>query len=110
MNTDEIDKMLGMAVYSFVKAGIAAGLTPTRSMALAGFGIIEGTLGRDIVRELGLPSATASDWRREIAAMAEQSREVLEDREFELKMINEMLPALGLRDLRMVREEGQDNG
>lgn len=97
------DVLIGSAVYGFVKAGIAAGLTPTQSCTIAAWGIIEGTLGRDFTRSLGIPRSTMSDWRRLLAEVADDF-ELVDDPQLEADFINELLPVLGLRDLRVHRE------
>lgn len=104
-----LDTLIASAVYAFVRAAVTAGMEPTRAVNLAAFGIIEGTLGRDAIRSLGIPRPTVSRWRRELAALAESdSVEKLDDPDAELAFVNEMLPMLGFRDLRIHREGGDD--
>lgn len=100
----DLDTMLGSAVFGFVQASIAAGLTPARAASLAGFAIIEGTLGREATRALGIPRQTLAKWRREVAAAAAAAQE-LDEQAVQLEAINMLLPAIGLRDLRMTRAE-----
>lgn len=97
------DVLIGSAVYGFVRAGVAAGLTPTQACTIAAWGIIEGTLGREFTKSLGLPRSTMSDWRRMLAQVADDF-ELVDDPQLEVEFVNELLPALGLRDLRVHRE------
>lgn len=99
--TPEIDTLIGSAVFAFTKGLIAAGMTPTEALQRTAFAIIEGTLGRDVYRTLGVPRQTSARWRRDLAAAAENAPE-LDEREVFLEAANALLPALGLRDLRLV--------
>lgn len=101
------DVLIGSAVYGFVKAGIAAGLTPTQSCTVAAWGIIEGTLGREFTKALGIPRSTMSDWRRLLADIAE-GFELVDDPQLEVDFLNELLPVIGMRDLRLTREVPSD--
>ena len=102
-----IAKGIGASLLGIVRLLVDAGMSPTDSMRLATFFLIEETLGREPVRELGLPRQTASRWRREIAAAAqtETAQSVVNDPAYELEALNGLLPLIGLRDLRMVSND-----
>lgn len=100
-------KAIGASLVGIVRLLVDAGMSPTDSMRLASFFLIEETLGREPIRELGLPRQTAARWRREIAAAAqtEKAQELVKDDDYELRMMNQALPLLGLRDLRLVSND-----
>jgi hypothetical protein len=107
---DMMGKAVGASLLMVVRLLIDAGMTPTDSMRLATFFVIEEALGREVIREIGLPRNTASRWRREIAAAAktERAQELVLDEAYELQALNGLLPLIGLRDLRMVRAGDDD--
>lgn len=107
-----LERGIGGALYGTVRMFQEAGMSPNESLRLAAFFVIENALGRDVTRSLGLPRATMTRWRRRIseAAQSERVQELAADDEYELEAINEVLPLLGLRDLRLIREEGAANG
>jgi len=92
-----------------VRAAIGSGMTPTRAVQIAAFAIIEGSLGREATRTLGVPRPTLSRWRRELADASGATVARLEDPQLEVDLVNELLPALGFRDLRMHREVVEDD-
>lgn len=98
-----IEKLIGGAVYGVTQAMVASGLTPTEACRMVGFAIMEGSLGRSVTSSLGIPSNTGARWRRDIAAAADAGREVLSDPGLEIGIVNELLPVLGFRDLRVER-------
>lgn len=109
--TEEImAKVIGTSLLGVVRLLVDAGMTPTDSMRLATFFVIEESLGRETVRTLGIPRQTAARWRREIAAAArtEKAQEIVNDDAYELEALNKLLPVLGLRDLRMIRTGDPD--
>lgn len=103
----DIDTLIGTAVYSFCKALIATGITPARAASLTAFAVIEGTIGRAATKDLGIPRATLSKWRREVAAAAE-SAEDIDEAAITVEAMNALLPMLGMRDLRMVQGGADD--
>lgn len=100
--TPDIDTLIGSAVYSFAKALIATGMEPATALRLTAFAVIDSTLGRDVSRTLGVPRSTMARWRQEVAAAAEAGQE-LDANEVTVQAFNALLPALGMRDLRMVQ-------
>jgi hypothetical protein len=103
VESDGLERVIGTALYGFVAAMVASGLSGTEAFRIAAFAVVEGTLGRQATRQLGVPSNTAARWRRDIAAASEAAPSALLDRELELKMMNELLPVMGMRDLRVSR-------
>ena len=103
-------KAIGASLLGIVRLLVDAGLTPTDSMRLATFFAIEESLGREVIRAIGLPRNTATRWRREIAAAAatQQAQDLVNDDAYELEALNGLLPVMGLRDLRIVRKEPDD--
>lgn len=104
---DPMDVIIGTAVYSFAAALIRTGMSPTVAVQRTAFAIIEGTVGRDAMRSLGIPRPTLSRWRREVAAAAEAGEKLDVDETF-VEIANVLLPQIGLRDMRIVR--GSDDG
>ena len=102
----DIDTLIGSAVYAFVKALIASGMTPTEATRAVGFALIDGTLGRDVSRSLGVPRPTMTRWRAQLAK-ATEARQNVDEKAVTVDAMNALLPALGLRDLRMT--QGGDN-
>lgn len=102
-----MDTLIGSAVYAFTQGLIAGGMSPTQAVGHVGFAIIEGTLGRDVSRQLGIPRATMSRWRVQLAEVAQEAEDVDVD-EVAVQAMNALLPSLGLRDLRVV--QGGDKG
>lgn len=97
---NDLDTLVGSAVYSLAKSLIASGMTPTQAVSRVGFAIIEGALGRDVSRTLGVPRPTLSRWRREMAEASENAQD-LDENALAADSMNDLLPALGFRDLRM---------
>lgn len=98
----DIDTLIGSAVYSFAKALIATGTEPATALRLTAFGMIDGILGREVTRTLGVPRSTMARWRQELAAAAEGADDV-DELAITAEAMNALLPALGFRDLRMVQ-------
>lgn len=98
-------KAIGASLLGVVRLLVDAGMTPTDSMRLATFFVIEEALGREATNGIGIPRQTAARWRREIAAAAktERAQELVNDPDYELEALNGLLPMIGLRDLRMIR-------
>lgn len=103
-------KAIGASLLGVVRLLVDAGMTPTDSMRLATFFVIEEALGREATNGIGIPRQTAARWRREIAAAAqtEKAQELVRDEDYELEALNGLLPLIGLRDLRMVRTGDPD--
>lgn len=104
----DIDTLIGSAVYSFVNALVAAGMTPTEATRAVGFAVIDGTLGRDVSRTLGIPRPTMTRWRAQLAKVMEDAQDIDEEA-LAVNAMNALLPSLGFRDLRMVNG-GKDEG
>lgn len=102
-----VDLLVGGAVLGMVQVLVASGLTPTRATSLVGFAILEGTLGRESTKALGIPRPTLSKWRREVAAAAPEVEQLDMDA-LELDAANDILRMFGMRDLRMVRVDPED--
>lgn len=94
---DAVERMLGTALFAFARAAVTAGASPTQALRLAAFGVIEGSLGREATRSLGLPEPTARRWRRELAQL---DGDAIPD-EPPVELFNELLPFMGFPDLRM---------
>lgn len=107
-----IEKAVGTSAVGIVHLLIQAGMTPTQALRVSGLFLIESTLGREAVNSLGVHRQTAARWRREIAEASERAKddELRAVRDVELDAINAAMPSLGLRDLRMVRKPGGDDG
>lgn len=105
----DLDTLIGSAVYTLAQTLIAGGMTPNQAVSHVGFAIIEGTLGREASRSLGLPRPTMSRWRRQLAEVAQGAEEIDLDAT-RIDVINALLPSLGLRDLRIVRGGDTDAG
>jgi hypothetical protein len=107
--SSELEKVIAVAVYSFARAGVEAGLTPASALRLTAFTMIESVLGREATKSLGLPYSTGARWRAELASVDSSS---LDEASPPVEMLNDVLGLLGLRDLRVVREPraGEDDG
>lgn len=97
-----MDTLIGSAVYAFAQGLITGGMTPSEAVSHVGFAIIEGTLGRDVSKQLGIPRSTMARWRAQLAEVAQEADDVDVD-EVAVAAMNVLLPSLGLRDMRIVQ-------
>lgn len=105
MVTDEqqsqMERVVAGALVGVVRALVMAGETPSNAFRLAAFVVIEGTFGREVVAELGVPYSTAARWRATLRDL-DVSR-LPED--VPVEVINDMLPLFGIDGVELRRKD-----
>lgn len=104
---DQIEKMLGGALYGVCRMLVDAGVRPAAALRLVGLLMIEGALGPRAIEQLGVPKSTANRWRAELAEAA-QAADLPDDPTTEV--LNEILPLVGLGDFALVKRPGDHRG
>ena len=103
--SDQVERLMGGALYAVVKSLTEIGLRPAAALRLASFVLIDGSMGRGALRSLGLPERTERAWRAELREVAELADELPD--EFPVEFMNELLPLMGLEQLEVRRRPGK---
>ena len=99
----DLEQVVAVAVYTFVRAAIAGGMLPATALRLTAFMMIESALGREATVGLGLRRSTAARWRSELASL---DASLINPDEVPAEMLNDLMGLMPqyFGDLRIIRK------